>query len=92
MPIPDGDPVFSAKVEIVLHDGTTLQHYQAGFRGHPSHPATAAQVEGKFRENTLGLITAGRADALVTAITNLQSCATVRTVTGLLGTGDHPER
>ncbi|HEY4017276.1 MAG TPA: MmgE/PrpD family protein [Pseudonocardiaceae bacterium] len=73
MPIPDGDPVFSAKVEIVLHDGTTLEHYQAGFRGHPSHPATAAEVEGKFRENIAGLIAMERADALVAAVGKLDS-------------------
>jgi 2-methylcitrate dehydratase PrpD len=92
MPIPDGDPVFSAKVEIVLHDGTTLEYYQAGFRGHPSHPATAAQVEAKFRENTLRLIAADRADALVAAVRNMESHETVSAVTALLGTGDRPER
>jgi 2-methylcitrate dehydratase PrpD len=90
MPIPDGDPVFSANVAIALRDGTVHEHYQAGFRGHPSHPATAAQVEGKFRQNTPGLLTADRADALVTAIGHLESHKTVAPVTALLGTGDSP--
>lgn len=85
MPIPDGDPVFSAKVEIVLHDGSTLEHYQAGFRGHPSHPVTAAQVETKFREVTAGLVTTEPADALVNAVEDLESYDTVRSVTALLG-------
>jgi 2-methylcitrate dehydratase PrpD len=51
MPIPEGDPIFSAKVDIELKDGTTYSAYQAGFRGHPSHPATGTDVEEKFRDN-----------------------------------------
>jgi 2-methylcitrate dehydratase PrpD len=85
MTIPDGDPVFSARVDIIMRDGTTFGHYQAGFRGHPSRPATAADLERKFRANTRGLITGERADALVAAVGSLETRDTVRSVTTLLG-------
>jgi 2-methylcitrate dehydratase PrpD len=91
MPIPDGDPVFSAEVDIVLRDGTTVGHYQAGFRGHPVHPATAADIEGKFHENTRDLLTAEDAAALVAAVATLETSDTVRSVTTLLGV-DRPTR
>jgi 2-methylcitrate dehydratase PrpD len=85
MPIPEGDPVFSAEVDIVLRDGRTLSHRQVGFRGHPSRPATAAEIEGKFRDNAAGLITAERAAAVVGAVTGLDSSDDIGELTGLLG-------
>jgi 2-methylcitrate dehydratase PrpD len=85
MAIPKNDPVFSAQVDLVLRDGTTLSHYQAGFRGHPSMSATAGDIEAKFRENTAATLPAGRADALVSAVLALGAGGTVRTVAGLLG-------
>ena len=92
MPIPDGDPVFSAQVDIILRDGTILSHYQAGFRGHPSHPATAADIERKFHANTRDLITPEHADGLAAAVGNLETSDTVRSVTTLLGVDRRPRR
>lgn len=88
MPIPEGDPIFSTKVDIELKDGTTYSAYQAGFRGHPSRPATEADVEGKFRENVDGLISPERADALVALVNSLETQDTVTPVTALLGVDD----
>jgi 2-methylcitrate dehydratase PrpD len=85
MAIPEGDPVFSTQVDVVLRDGTTLSHYQAGFRGHPSLPASAGDIEAKFRDNTAATLPADRADALVAAVLALDTGGTARTVTGLLG-------
>jgi hypothetical protein len=85
MPIPEGDPVFSAKVDIVLHDGSTLSSHEVGFRGHPSLPATVAEIEGKFRENAARLISAERSAALVEAVAGLDVSDDVRAVTSLLG-------
>jgi hypothetical protein len=56
MPIPAGDPMFSARVDIELRDGTHLEHYQAGSRGHPSRPATSADIERKFTGNVVGVL------------------------------------
>jgi 2-methylcitrate dehydratase PrpD len=85
MPIPEGDPIFSAKVDIELKDGTTYSAYQAGFRGHPSHPATQTDVEQKFRGNVEGLISTDRADALVALVNGLHTQDSVAPVTALLG-------
>jgi 2-methylcitrate dehydratase PrpD len=85
MPIPEGDPIFSAKVDIELKDGTTYSAYQAGFRGHPSHPATETDVEQKFRDNVEGLISTDRADALVALVNGLETQDSVAPVTALLG-------
>jgi 2-methylcitrate dehydratase PrpD len=85
MPIPEGDPIFSAKVDIELKDGTTYSAYQAGFHGHPSHPATETDVEQKFRDNVEGLISTDRADALVALVNGLQTQDSVTPVTALLG-------
>jgi len=41
-----GDPAFSARVDIELDERTKrFSHYQAGFRGHPTRPATTADIE-----------------------------------------------
>jgi 2-methylcitrate dehydratase PrpD len=85
MPIPEGDPIFSTKVDIELQDGTTRSAYQAGFRGHPSRPATGADVEEKFRDNVEGLISPERADALVALVSGRETQDSVAPVTALLG-------
>jgi len=87
MPIPEGDPIFSTKVDIELTDGTTHSAYQAGFRGHPDRPATKAEVEEKFRENVDGLISPERADTLVALVDTLETRGSLAPVTALLGVG-----
>jgi 2-methylcitrate dehydratase PrpD len=89
MPIPAGDPIFSSAVEIELKDGTIHRAYQAGFRGHPSHPATRADIEAKFQENVQGLIEPERADALMAAVVSLETQATVTPLTSRLGIAGH---
>ncbi|GHJ41681.1 MmgE/PrpD family protein [Streptomyces sp. TS71-3] len=85
MPIPEGDPIFSTRVDIELKDGTAYGAYQAGFRGHPSRPAGDADIREKFRENVDGLIAPERADALAAAVDRLETLETVAPLTGLLG-------
>jgi len=82
MQIPDGDPAFSARVDIELHDGTTYSRYQAGFRGHPSRPANAADIEQKFRANVPDL---DRAQAIMDAVGALDKLDDVRPLARLLG-------
>jgi hypothetical protein len=84
MPIPDGDPVFSSAVEVELRDGTTHRTYQAGFRGHPVRPASAGDIEDKFRENAGGVLGPELTEAVVAAVGRLDDLATVAEVTGLL--------
>jgi 2-methylcitrate dehydratase PrpD len=81
MPIPESDPAFSAQVDIELRDGSTVSRRQVGFRGHPSLPASPAEIEAKFRAN------AGddeRADAIIAAVAALDASANVSTLTSLL--------
>jgi 2-methylcitrate dehydratase PrpD len=84
MPIPDGDPVFSARVDIELRDGTTIGHYQAGFRGHPSRPASAAEIEEKFIGNVAGTLGEDAAAEIITVVTRLHHTDSVRPLTALL--------
>ncbi|HVV21812.1 MAG TPA: MmgE/PrpD family protein [Pseudonocardiaceae bacterium] len=86
MPIPDGDPMFSTRVDIELTDGTAHGAYQAGFRGHPSRPATRADVEAKFRDNVGGLVAPERADALIAVVDGLETEKSVSAATELFGT------
>jgi 2-methylcitrate dehydratase PrpD len=83
MPIPDGDPAFSALVEIVLRDGTVLRHYQSGFLGHPSRPATADDIEAKFRAGVRETPLAHRVDDLLAAVHSLD----VRAITRIMRRG-----
>ncbi|WP_432939266.1 MmgE/PrpD family protein [Kribbella sp. CA-253562] len=85
MPIPDGDPVFSAKVDLELRDGTTYSHYQAGFHGHPSRPASVSDVEEKFRAN---LADPQRARAILDRVRELDRLDDVRPLMSLLGAPD----
>jgi 2-methylcitrate dehydratase PrpD len=82
--IPDGDPPLSARVDVELRDGTVLSHYQPGFRGHPSRPATYGEVAEKFRHNATAAVSADRATALLRAVAALDSCDDFRTVASLL--------
>jgi 2-methylcitrate dehydratase PrpD len=52
---PDGFPMLSARVEVRLRDGREFTTVQRGFRGHPANPATAEEIEAKFRANLVGL-------------------------------------
>ncbi|CAM5510732.1 MULTISPECIES: MmgE/PrpD family protein [Streptomyces] len=90
MPIPEGDPVFSTKVDIELRDGTALSAYQAGFPGHPSRPATRQDIERKFLTAVDGLVPAERAVALQIAVTTLEEHSTVREVTKHYGVPNRP--
>ncbi|MFG2357526.1 hypothetical protein [Streptomyces sp. NPDC048521] len=90
MPIPEGDPVFSTKVDIELRDGTVLSAYQAGFPGHASRPATRQDIERKFLTAVDGLLPAERAAALLTAVTTLEEQDTVRAVTKHYGVPGRP--
>ncbi|MFC0112538.1 MmgE/PrpD family protein [Kibdelosporangium aridum] len=75
----------TTKLDIALTDGSLRSHHQVGFRGHPSQPAIAAEIEAKFWENTIDTLTAERIDTLLTALRNLDQHDTVGAITDLLG-------
>jgi hypothetical protein len=56
MPIPDGEPVFSAQVDIDLRDGTTLSHRQRGILGEDQADALVAAVAGLDASDEVGTL------------------------------------
>ena len=86
MPIPEGDPDLSSNVEIIMRDGRSFAWYQRGFRGHPVWPATPEDIKGKFRDNLTGVTSDETAVAIVDTVMTIESCDSVRPLTGLLGT------
>jgi 2-methylcitrate dehydratase PrpD len=84
MPIPPGNPVFSARVDIELRDGTRLGRYQAGFRGHPSRPATSADIERKFTANVAAVLDGDTGSAIIEAVATLDQSDSVHPLTALL--------
>jgi 2-methylcitrate dehydratase PrpD len=84
MPIPVGDPVFSAQVDIELHDGTHLEHYQAGFRGHPTCPASPTDIERKFTDNVAGVLGHQAAAAIIKTVGALHESDSVLPLAALL--------
>lgn len=52
---PDEFPMLSARVDVRLRDGREFATVQHGFRGHPANPATAEEIDAKFRANLEGL-------------------------------------
>ena len=82
--IPAGDSFLSSRVEITLHDGRSFERYQAGFTGHPARPATRADVTAKFRDNTGGVISDARAQAVIDAVCGLAGTGQVRSLAALL--------
>jgi len=71
-------------VEVILRDGTRLEAYQPGFRGHTAWPATDADIAAKFRANLDGLAPPGAADALLDRLGRLENLTDVRELTALL--------
>ncbi|RKR92892.1 2-methylcitrate dehydratase PrpD [Micromonospora pisi] len=84
MPIPAGDPVFSARVDIELSDGTSVGHYQAGFHGHTTRPASPADIEEKFRANVSGVLTADESRAVISAVESFDGRDGVRPIAEIL--------
>jgi 2-methylcitrate dehydratase PrpD len=95
---PDGFPMLSARVEVRLRDGRELATLQRGFRGHPVNPATAGEIEAKFRSNLLGLRSTDETEEMLALTRSLDAVRDLRHLTGLLaapegrtGSAPYPE-
>jgi 2-methylcitrate dehydratase PrpD len=84
MEIPADDPGLSARVEVILRDGTRLESYQPGFHGHPTWPASDADIAAKFRANLDGVAPPADAGALLDRLGQLEKLPDVRELTALL--------
>jgi 2-methylcitrate dehydratase PrpD len=81
---PDGFPTLSARVEVRLRDGRKLATLQRGFRGHPANPATAGEIEAKFRANLQGLRSADETEEILALTRSLEEISEVTKLTRLL--------
>ena len=81
---PDGFPLLSARVEVRLRDGREFTTVQRGFRGHPANPATAGELEVKFRANLQGLRSADEIEEILALTRSLDQVPDLGHLTGLL--------
>jgi 2-methylcitrate dehydratase PrpD len=81
---PDGFPMLSARVDVSLRDGRNFTTVQRGFRGHPANPATAEEIEAKFRANLEGLRSADEIEEILALTRSLDEVRDIGHLTGLL--------
>jgi 2-methylcitrate dehydratase PrpD len=81
---PDEFPMLSARVGVRLHDGREFTTVQRGFRGHPANPATAVEIEAKFRTNLQGLRSADETEEILALTRSLDEVRDLGHLTGLL--------
>ena len=81
---PDGFPMLSARVDVGLRDGREFTTVQRGFRGHPTNPATAEEIEVKFRANLEGLRSADEIEEILALTRSLDEVRDLGHLTGLL--------
>ena len=77
-----------ARVTIKLRDGRTLSAYADGARGYPARPATAKELDDKFRSCAGRVLNAARTEAAVVMLQSLDQLADARTLTECVFTGD----
>ena len=82
---PDGFPMLSARVGVRLRDGREFTTVQRGFRGHPANPATAEEIEAKFRTNLQGLRSTDEIEEILALTRSLDEVRDLGHLTGLLG-------
>jgi 2-methylcitrate dehydratase PrpD len=81
---PDGFPMLSARVQVRLRDGREFATVQRGFRGHPANPATAAEIEAKFRANLDGLRGTNETEEILALVRGLDAVQDLGRLIGLL--------
>ena len=74
-----------AEVEIELRDGRTLSERVDFPKGDPENPLTPTELEGKFRELTVGVVTATGQARVIEATRRLGDGTTPADLAGLLG-------
>jgi 2-methylcitrate dehydratase PrpD len=89
---PDDVPQLSARVQVRLRDGREFATVQRGFRGHPANPATAAEIEAKFRENLEGLRSTHETEEILSLAWSLDKVDDVGRLVELLAAPPGPGR
>ena len=78
------DRTESARVTVMLKNGTTEERYVAFVPGFPTHPLTKTEVEEKARELVEPVLGAAKANRLVTICDNLDDAGTVDPIVDLM--------
>jgi 2-methylcitrate dehydratase PrpD len=74
----------SGRVDITMRDGRTVTQFTKYPPGTKENPLNTATVTAKTRELMLPVIGAGRTDAVIERVTNLEKLRSVRELTALL--------
>jgi 2-methylcitrate dehydratase PrpD len=80
---------FVGDVEVTLADGRRLRERQDRPRGGPDAPLTRAEIEAKFRGNAGLTLPAGRADAVVAAVSGLAAAPSLKDLIAALTPETH---
>lgn len=78
------DDVQGLVLDIVLHDGRTLQGQVAFAKGHPKNPLTDDEVHAKARSLIVPVLGASRFEQIAHAIRHLETLPDARELTALL--------
>jgi len=74
----------TAYLDVTTRDGRTISRVQPTYRGHPSTPMSAGEMEEKFRECAGRLLPAEEVHALLSAIRRLPELGTLAELLGPL--------
>jgi len=80
---------FVGDVEVTLADGRRLRERQDRPRGGPDAPLTRAEIEAKFRGNAGLALPAGRADAVIAAVSGLAAASSLKDLITALTSESH---
>jgi len=80
---------FVGDVEVTLADGRRLRERQDRPRGGSDAPLTRAEIEAKFRGNAGLALPAGRADAVIAAVSGLAAASSLKDLITALTPGSH---
>jgi 2-methylcitrate dehydratase PrpD len=80
----DAPPLTEARVIVTLHDGRRLERMAKGARGYPERPASAAELEAKFRTCAARALDAERVNGTLAALRDLEHVRDVRQIVGML--------
>jgi len=80
---------FVGDVEVTLADGRRLRERQDRPRGGPDAPLTRAEIEAKFRGNAGIALPAGRADAVIAAVSGLAAASSLKDLITALTSESH---
>ena len=80
----DAPALTQARVSIQLRDGRTLSAYADGARGYPARPATAKELDDKFRACAGRVLDVARTEAAIVMLRSLEQLADARMLTECL--------